>query len=205
MRICPFKYYCAYPAGTRHICLLASTSIAPPRPASRLCSLGHSFSLRAVLQSAPWMALRLSSLVGLPPLNPPESSIVHHDLGVQAAPPQTNIERLAAGLPPLPPKKNWLVRDQSSEFSADMCLQAAGTAAAETGSSLIKLSAHQSLCFSGGLYLLARTYQRLLTFAPPRALLKLPHSQPRCRSGQHWHYCLGTPFVSFDHGHDMGP
>lgn len=43
----------------------------------------------------------------LPPLNPPESAIINHNLQGNAAPPQTNARRLAAGLPPLPPKKRW--------------------------------------------------------------------------------------------------
>jgi len=46
----------------------------------------------------------------LPPLNPPESTIINHKLASRAPAPQSNAKRLAAGLPPLPPAKRWSER-----------------------------------------------------------------------------------------------
>jgi len=60
----------------------------------------------AVLGETPTVSVRTPL-----PLNPPESAIINHHIGARAATPQTNAKRLAAGLPPLPPTKRWLVGD----------------------------------------------------------------------------------------------
>ena len=185
---------------TRLVCLLAFTSISPKTSSGHIMFLSWVFVLVAcsfavhALDGTPIVKPR-----GPPPLNPPESSIVNHDLGARAAPPQTNSKRLAAGLPPLPPKKKWLAKDESGEFAANHVLPSQPTECRDIWApSLIRISVQQGLCVPERLQLLARMYRRLHTFAPPRALLTSLHLKTRGRSGRQWHYYHGIPFVSFN-------